>query len=151
MFDLVIPSTITGSFVWIQSILLFISAILIIIASIGILRLDKNMTNVVYARVHILGVVDIAGVIAFLGLGLPVYALIYLILAPLLAHAMINAYFHTEDDYNNSFIKNNEEELNSVDDVNTSSNGAIIETNELDEEESEDAYSVSTLKINEDD
>lgn len=151
MFDLVIPSTIAGSFVWIQSILLFISAILIIIASIGILRLDKNMTNVVYARVHILGVVDIAGVIAFLGLGLPVYALIYLILAPLLAHAMINAYFHTEDDYNNSFIKNNEEELNSVDDVNTSSNGAIIETNELDEEESEDAYSVSTLKINEDD
>lgn len=142
MFGLVIPVDVI---VIIQSILLIISAILIIIAAIGVLSIDRNMPNVVYARIHILGLVDIAGVIAFLGLGQPLFALVYLILAPFLAHAMSNAYFHTEDDYNNSVIKEtNDGEPNS-------DNVTISENKEFDEEESYDVYSVSTLKINEDD
>lgn len=142
MFGLVIPVDVI---VIIQSILLIISAILIIIAAIGVLSIDRNMPNVVYARIHILGLVDIAGVIAFLGLGQPLFALVYLILAPFLAHAMSNAYFHTEDGYNNSVIKEtNDGEPNS-------DNVAISENKEFDEEESYDVYSVSTLKINEDD
>ena len=145
MFGITIPSFVSGNIVWVQAILLFISAILIIIASVGILRLDKNMPNVVYARIHILGIIDIAGVIGFLGLGQPLFALIYLILAPLLAHAMSNAYFHTEDDYNNSIIKNNDcEELSSGSDL------AADCVNEFVEEESEDIYSISTLEIKED-
>jgi len=95
----------------IQSVLLIISAILIIIASVGILNLDKKLPNVVYARIHILGIIDIAGVIAFLGLGQPLFALIYFILAPFLAHAMANAYFHGEDQYNNSATPEDEAEL----------------------------------------
>ena len=79
MFGLVIPVDVI---VITQSILLIISAILIIIAAIGVLSIDRNMPNVVYARIHILGLVDIAGVIAFLGLGQPLFALVYLILAP---------------------------------------------------------------------
>ncbi|MDO5843058.1 MAG: cation:proton antiporter [Methanobrevibacter ruminantium] len=142
MFGLVIPVDVI---VITQSILLIISAILIIIAAIGVLSIDRNMPNVVYARIHILGLVDIAGVIAFLGLGQPLFALVYLILAPFLAHAMSNAYFHTEDGYNNSVIKEtNDGEPNS-------DNVAISENKEFDEEESDDVYSVSTLKINEDD
>lgn len=142
MFGLVIPADVI---VIIQSILLIISAILIIIAAIGVLSIDRNMPNVVYARIHILGFVDIAGVIAFLGLGQPLFALVYLILAPFLAHAMSNAYFHTEDDYNNSVIKETNDGEPNSDDV------AISENKEFDEEESDDVYSVSTLKINEDD
>lgn len=88
----------------IQSVLLVISALLIIIAAIGILRMDKDMPNVVYARIHILGMVDVAGIIAFIALGQPLFALIYLFLAPLLAHALANAYYHGEDDYNNPVI-----------------------------------------------
>lgn len=141
MLGIVIPA---DAIVIIQSILLIISAILIIIAAIGVLSIDRNMPNVVYARIHILGVIDIAGVIAFLGLGQPLFALIYLILAPLLAHAMSNAYFHTEDDYNNPVIKETcDEEPNSED--------TISENKEFNEEESDEVYSVSTLKINEDD
>ena len=91
----------------IQSILLIISALIIIIAAIGILRMDKDLPNVVYARIHILGMIDVAGIIAFIGLGQPLFALIYIFLAPLLAHALANAYFHAEDDLNNPVLNPN--------------------------------------------
>ena len=97
----------------IQSILLVISALLILIAVVGVLRIDRNLDNVVYARIHILGIVDVAGIIAFIALGQPLFALIYLFLAPLLAHALANAYFHSEDDLNNPVLNPNllEEEI----------------------------------------
>ena len=91
----------------IQSILLIISALLILIAVVGVLRIDRNLDNVVYARIHILGIVDVAGIIAFLALGQPLFALIYLFLAPLLAHALANAYFHSEDTLNNPVLNPN--------------------------------------------
>ena len=88
----------------IQSILLIISALLIIIAAVGVLKIDRNLDNVVYARIHILGIVDVAGIIAFIALGQPLFAIIYLFLAPLLAHALANAYFHSEDTLNNPVL-----------------------------------------------
>ena len=94
----------------IQSILLIISALLIIIATVGVLRIDRNLDNVVYARIHILGIVDIAGIIAFIAIGQPLFALIYLFLAPLLAHALANAYFHGEDILNNPVLNPSLEE-----------------------------------------
>jgi energy-converting hydrogenase B subunit C len=94
----------------IQSILLVISALLILVAVVGVLRIDRNLDNVVYARIHILGIVDVAGIIAFLALGQPLFALIYLFLAPLLAHALANAYFHSEDTLNNPVLNPNLEE-----------------------------------------
>ena len=97
----------------IQSILLVISALLILIAVAGVLKIDRNLDNVVYARIHILGIVDVAGIIAFIALGQPLFALIYLFLAPLLAHALANAYFHSEDTLNNPVLNPNiaEEEI----------------------------------------
>ena len=88
----------------IQSILLVISALLILIAVASVLKIDRNLDNVVYARIHILGIVDVAGIIAFIALGQPLFALIYLFLAPLLAHALANAYFHSEDTLNNPVL-----------------------------------------------
>ena len=110
----------------IQSVLLFISALLIIIAVIGVLRIDRNLDNVVYARIHILGIVDIAGIIAFIALGQPLFALIYLFLAPLLAHSLANAYFHGEDTLNNPVLNPNIED------------DGILEEPSIIDEESED-------------
>ncbi|MCL2157170.1 MAG: cation:proton antiporter [Methanobrevibacter sp.] len=81
----------------IRSIILIIAAILIVITAIGILRLKDEMDKVIYVRIHMLGVMDIASVLALIGLNQPLLACIYFILAPFLAHAMANAYYHGED------------------------------------------------------
>lgn len=134
----------------IQSILLFISALLILIAVVGVLRIDRNLDNVVYARIHILGIVDVAGIIAFLALGQPLFALIYLFLAPLLAHALANAYFHSEDTLNNPVLNPNleetsdeeedEDETNLVDEVLLEDNLDMSDdsSEELDEKSGDD-------------
>ncbi len=133
----------------IQSILLVISALLILIAVVGVLRIDRNLDNVVYARIHILGIVDVAGIIAFLALGQPLFALIYLFLAPLLAHALANAYFHSEDTLNNPVLNPNleetsereEDEIDLIDEVLLEDNLDLSDDSSIDEnldEKSED-------------
>ena len=134
----------------IQSILLVISALLILIAVVGVLRIDRNLDNVVYARIHILGIVDVAGIIAFLALGQPLFALIYLFLAPLLAHALTNAYFHSEDTLNNPVLNPNLEEASKEEDYEDETdliNDVLLEDNldmsddsseELDEKSEDD-------------
>lgn len=82
----------------IRGIILIIAAILIVIAAIGILRLKDEMDKVNYVRLHILGMMDIASILAFIGLNQPLLALIYFILAPFLAHAMANAFYYGEDE-----------------------------------------------------
>ena len=134
----------------IQSILLVISALLILVATVGVLRIDRNLDNVVYARIHILGIVDVAGIIAFLALGQPLFALIYLFLAPLLAHALANAYFHSEDTLNNPVLNPNLEEVSKEEDYEDETdliNDVLLEDNldmsddsseELDEKSEDD-------------
>lgn len=82
----------------IQSICLIVAAIIIVITALGILRLDDDMDKVIYVRIHMLGMVDIACVLAMIGLGQFLLAGIYFILAPFVAHAMANAYYYGEDD-----------------------------------------------------
>lgn len=139
----------------IQSVLLVISALLIIIAAIGILRMDKDMPNVVYARIHILGMVDVAGIIAFIALGQPLFALIYLFLAPLLAHALANAYYHGEDDYNNPVINpdlliddpyNLNKDSDSDSDSDNSSDEVSVSDSDSDSDESSDSEDDSDLE-----
>ena len=96
MLEIISPSSVS----LIQSILILLSGIVILIASIGILTFKKDMPNVVYARIHVLGMIDVAGIVVFLALGQYLFAVLYLVLAPFLAHAMANAYFYGEDDYN---------------------------------------------------
>lgn len=96
MLEIINPSSVS----LIQSILILLSGIVILIASIGILTFKKDMPNVVYARIHVLGMIDVAGIVVFLALGQYLFAVLYLVLAPFLAHAMANAYFYGEDDYN---------------------------------------------------
>ena len=89
MLEIINPSMVS----LIQSILIILSGLVILIASIGILTFDKDMPNIVY-------VIDVAGIVVFLALGQYLFAVLYLVLAPFLAHAMANAYFYGEDDYN---------------------------------------------------
>ena len=77
---------------YIQSALLIISAILIIISAIGVLSLKKDSKNVVYARIHIVGVFDVACILIMIALGQYMLAVIYLIIAPFTAHAIANSY-----------------------------------------------------------
>lgn len=81
----------------IKSVILLVSSILVILTAIGLLRLDDNQNNILYARIHILGVADIACIISLFALSQPLIALTYLILAPLAAHAIANAYYYGED------------------------------------------------------
>ena len=85
----------------IQSILIIISAILIIIAAIGIIRLDNQMDNVFYVRLHIFGILDVACILAAIGLGQ------YFIITPFVAHTISNAYFYSEDEINKREDKEN--------------------------------------------
>lgn len=81
----------------IQSTILLVSSILVLLTANGLLRLDDNKNNILYARIHILGVADIACIISLFALAQPLIALTYLILAPLAAHAIANAYYYGED------------------------------------------------------
>lgn len=82
----------------IRSIFLLIASILIIIAAYGVLKLDDEMDKVLYVRVHILGMFDIAFIIALLGLNQIFIAGFYFIIAPFIAHAIAHAYYHGEDE-----------------------------------------------------
>ncbi len=81
----------------IKSILLLISALLVILAAIGILRYKDDLERVMYARIHILGVADMACILALLVLGEFLLAAAYFILTPFNSHAIANAYYYGEE------------------------------------------------------
>ena len=81
----------------IRSILLVVSAVFILLAAFGILRFKDDLERVLYARIHILGVADMACILALLVLGEPLLAGAYFILAPFASHAMANGFFYGED------------------------------------------------------
>ena len=135
---------------YIQSALLLIAAFLVIVSAVGFLSLPKDMKNVVYARIHIVGVFDIACIIAMIGLGQYLLAVIYLILAPFTAHAIANAFYKSEDVVNNV-------ELNVVEEDLDNPNPFIVHKSKVQELENEDSeklktderFTISTLDINE--
>ena len=135
---------------YIQSALLLIAAFLVIVSAVGFLSLPKDMKNVVYARIHIIGIFDIACIIAMIGLGQYLLAVIYLILAPFTAHAIANAFYKSEDVVNNV-------ELNVVEEDEDNPNPFIVNRSKVQELENEDSeklktderFTISTLDINE--
>ncbi|MBR0271946.1 MAG: cation:proton antiporter [Methanobrevibacter sp.] len=134
---------------YIQSALLIIAAFLVIVSAVGLLSLSKDMKNAVYGRIHIVGIFDIACIIAMIGLGQYLLAGIYFIIAPFTAHAIANAFYKGEDVENNAKLGEIEED--DVDD----SNPFIVprsKVQELENEDSEklktdDRFTISTLDI----
>ena len=81
-----------------KSVVLFISSILVILAALGILRFRDDIERVLYARIHILGIADVACILALLVLGEPLLAATYFILVPFVSHAIANAHHYGEGD-----------------------------------------------------
>jgi energy-converting hydrogenase B subunit C len=69
-----------------------LGGLLVSAASIGLLRFGEGK-NIVYARVHIAGAVDIACIFLVFILGQPLVALAYLLLMPLSGHAIAHAHY----------------------------------------------------------
>jgi energy-converting hydrogenase B subunit C len=135
---------------YIQSALLIISAILIIISAIGVLSLNKDMKNVVYARIHILGVFDIACIIAMIGLGQYLLAGIYFILAPFVAHAIANAYWKKEDRENNVDLQNVEVEVDENHPFfHPKEKMQVLECEDSEKLKADERFSVTTIEIDE--
>ena len=82
----------------IRSAILIIVALLVLLTAYGILRYGDNIENIIYARIHILGVTDIALIIALLVLNEPLMAAAYFILAPFAAHAIANGFYYGEEE-----------------------------------------------------
>jgi energy-converting hydrogenase B subunit C len=82
----------------IRSAILIIVAFLVLLTAYGILRYGDNIENIIYARIHILGVTDIALIIALLVLNEPLMAAAYFILAPFAAHAIANGFYYGEEE-----------------------------------------------------
>jgi energy-converting hydrogenase B subunit C len=89
---------VTDIITYIQSAILIIAAFLVLLAAYGILKFRDDIENVIYARIHILGVADTALIIALLALNDPILAVAYFILAPFAAHAVANGYFYGEEE-----------------------------------------------------
>jgi len=80
-----------------KSTALIIASVLVLLTAIGILRLKDDLSRVLYARIHILGVADMACILALLALDTPLLAVTYFILVPFASHAIANAYYYGEE------------------------------------------------------
>lgn len=86
-----------------QPILFIISGILILIASFGLLRFEK-MPHILYARLHIIGVIDFACILSMIALGqinVALVAILYFILTPVAIHSIAKSQYEggAGDDY----------------------------------------------------
>ncbi|WP_296789426.1 cation:proton antiporter [uncultured Methanobrevibacter sp.] len=138
---------------YIQSALLIISAILMIITAIGVLSLGKDTKNVVYARIHIFGVFDIACIIAMIAIGQYLLAGVYFILAPFVAHAIANAYWKKEDRENNLDLVTVEEEVVEDDNpfIHPKEKMQALESENSEKLKADERFSVTMLEIDEGD
>lgn len=82
----------------IKSVLLLIAAALVLLAAYGIIRFKDEVPNVLYARIHILGIADMACILALLVLNEPLLAVAYFILAPFASHAIANGHYYGEEE-----------------------------------------------------
>ena len=135
---------------YIQSALLLIAAFFIIISAVGLLSLSDNTKNKVYARIHIVGLFDIACIIAMIGLGQYLLAGIYFILAPFIAHAIANAYWKKEDRENNVDLLTVEEEVDENHPfIHPKEKMQALESEDSEKLKTDERFSVTTLEIDE--
>ena len=135
---------------YIQSALLLIAAFFMIISAVGLLSLSKDTKNLVYARIHIVGLFDIACIIALIGLGQYLLAGIYFILAPFIAHAIANAYWKKEDRENNVDLLTVEEDVDENHPfIHPKEKMQALESENSEKLKADDRFSVTTIDIDE--
>ena len=81
----------------IRSAVMIIAAVLIVLTAFGLIRYKDDKEKILYARVHMLGVTDMACIVALLALYQPFLAVAYLFLTPFASHAIANAYHYGEE------------------------------------------------------
>ena len=136
---------------YVQSALLIIAAILTIISAIGLISLGKDTKNIVYARIHIVGIFDVACIIAMIAIGQYLLAGIYFILAPFIAHAIANAYWKKEDRENNVDLQNVEVEVDENHPfIHPKEKMQALESEDSEKLKADERFSVTTLEIDED-
>lgn len=81
----------------IKSAILIIAAVLIVLAAVGLIRYKDDKEKILYARVHMLGITDMACIVSLLVLNQPFLAVAYFFLTPLASHAIANAYYYGEE------------------------------------------------------
>ena len=135
---------------YIQSALLLIAAFFMIISAVGLLSLSKDTKNLVYARIHIVGLFDIACIIAMIGLGQYLLAGIYFILAPFIAHAIANAYWKKEDRENNVDLLTVKEDVDENHPfIHPKEKMQALESENSEKLKADDRFSVTTIDIDE--
>ena len=135
---------------YIQSALLLIAAFFIIVSAIGLLSLGNNINNKVYGRIHIVGLFDIACIIAMIGLGQYLLAGIYFILAPFTAHAIANAYWKSEDRENNVDLMTVEQEVDENHPfIHPRGKMEVLESENSEKLKADERFSVTTIEIDE--
>lgn len=81
----------------IRSAVMIIAAVLIVLTAFGLIRYKDDKERILYARVHMLGVTDMACIVALVVLNQPFLAVAYLFLTPFASHAIANAYYYGEE------------------------------------------------------
>ncbi|MBN1786329.1 MAG: monovalent cation/H(+) antiporter subunit G [Candidatus Methanofastidiosa archaeon] len=87
----------------VQAVIFIIAGALVLIASFGLLRFEK-MPNILYARLHIIGVLDSACILTLFAYGkvnLALIAILYFILTPVAIHSIAKSHYEggAGDDY----------------------------------------------------
>ena len=135
---------------YIQSALLLIAAFLMIVSAIGLLSLSKDTKHIVYARIHIVGVFDIACILAMLAIGQYLLAGIYLVIAPFTAHAIANAYWKKEDKEINVDLMTVEEEVDENHPfIHPKAKIQALESENSEKLKADERFSVTMLEIDE--
>ncbi len=78
----------------VQGTVMVVGSILIMVACVGLWRFKDDVENVLYARIHIIGVVDVSCIAILLVLDYPLVALTYFLLMPVAGHSIANARYH---------------------------------------------------------
>jgi energy-converting hydrogenase B subunit C len=86
-----------------QPIIFIICGLLVLVASFGLLRFEK-MPHILYARLHIIGVIDFGCSLALVALGqlnVALVAVLYFILTPVAIHSIAKSQYEggAGDDY----------------------------------------------------
>ena len=81
----------------ILGIIFIICGVLVLVTAKGLLsNTNDGVENIIFARLEILGIVDMISVLVLVLLGQAALGLVYFILAPFVTNAVANGHFHGE-------------------------------------------------------
>jgi len=77
-----------------QGLVMIAGSIMIMISCVGLWRFKDDVANVLYGRIHIVGIIDVTCIAVLLVLDYPLVALTYFLLMPVVGHAVGNARYY---------------------------------------------------------